>query len=266
MHIDKLHRFYLAVIFLTATFLHASDDYTKAFSKTVAFPSDGSIQVTSVNGQIHVTAWESDSVNIEAEIKVHARSQRDADRILEKVTIVVEQSGRHLSIEADYPRRESDGGFWNMLLNSGRTPVIHFTIKAPRHSNLELHSTNGDITAASICGKNSLHTTNGSIEAEGMEGSLEMHSTNGTVTAEVTAFQETDAIRLKTTNGNATLRLPAMIRADVHASTVNGSVRTDFPLTIRGKMMKHRIEGDINGGGGTIHVSTVNGNVRILEQ
>ncbi|MFZ5519068.1 MAG: DUF4097 family beta strand repeat-containing protein [Candidatus Zhuqueibacterota bacterium] len=266
MHALTWKNFCLAVVFLTATLVHASDDFTKHFSKTVEFKSAGDIQVTSVNGQIKATAWDSESVKIEAEIKVRARSQRDADRIMEKVTIVVEQTGGHLTIEADYPRHDSDSGFWNTLFTSGRTPVIHFTIKAPRQSNLDLHSTNGNIFASSVRGKNSMRTTNGNIEVENMEGSLELYSTNGSVTAEATDFQETDAIRMKTTNGNATLSLPATVRANVNASTVNGSVRTDFPLTIRGKVMKHRIEGDIDGGGGKIDISTVNGNVKILEQ
>lgn len=264
MNIKK--SFVLFFILIFAGSLLASDYYTKDFSKTVDFRSNGDIRVKTVNGKIDVTSWDKESVKIEAEIKVKARNRRDADKILDKVKIVIDKSSCQLTIEADYPKKRGDDSFWDALFNwNGKKPVVHFTIKVPRETNLDLRSTNGHVSAADVKGDNSLSTTNGGIEADGMAGSLDIRTTNGSVVAVVSVFGDRDKIRLKTTNGSVKLRLPTDVRADVTASTVNGAIRTDFPLTIQGKIMKRKISGEINGGGGNIDISTVNGSVKIYE-
>lgn len=264
MNIKKF--FALFLILILAGSLWASDYYTKEFSKTVDFRSNGDIRVKSVNGKIDVTSWDRESVKIDAKIKVKARNQREADKILEKVKIVIDKSSGRLSIEADYPKKRGDDSFWDAIFNwNGQKPVVHFTIRVPKESNLDLRSTNGHVSAADVKGDNSLSTTNGGIDADEMAGSLDIHTTNGSVVAVVSEFGDRDNIRLKTTNGSVKLRLPSDVRADVSASTVNGSIRTDFPLTIQGKIMKRRIRGEINGGGGKIDISTVNGSVKIYE-
>jgi hypothetical protein len=44
-------------------------------------------------------------------------------------------------------------------------------------------------------------------------------------------------------------------------STVNGSLNSEFPLTVQGRISKHRINATINGGGRRITLKTVNGSV-----
>jgi len=256
----------LFFIFIFTGVVFASNYYTKDFSKNIDFRSNGDIRVKTVNGKIDITSWDRESVKIEAEIKVKARNRRDAERILDKVKIIIDKSSGRLVIEADYPKKRGDDSFWDGLFGSNRQhPVINYTIKVPKESNLDLRSTNGHISVSDVSGDNSLSTTNGGIDADDMAGSLDIHSTNGSVTAVVTKFGNRDNIRLKTTNGGVKLRLPSDVSADVSASTVNGSIRTDFPLTIQGKIMKRKIKGEINGGGGEIDISTVNGSVKIYE-
>ncbi len=64
--------------------------------------------------------------------------------------------------------------------------------------------------------------------------------------------------------GSVSLALPEGTNADLHARTVNGSIRTDFPLTVRGKIGK-RVEGKLGEGGFKMNLSTVNGSIRILK-
>ena len=57
----------------------------------------------------------------------------------------------------------------------------------------------------------------------------------------------------------------ADIRADLSARTTNGSVQTDFPVTVQGTFRKNRLEGELNGGGASIELRTTNGGIRIRE-
>ena len=89
--------------------------------------------------------------------------------------------------------------------------------------------------------------------------------TNGSISSKLDRFEDDDRIYLKTTNGSIKLRLPEDAKADVEASTVNGSIHTDFALTVRGKILKRKLNGRINGGGGRVKLSTVNGSISIYE-
>ena len=60
--------------------------------------------------------------------------------------------------------------------------------------------------------------------------------------------------------------LPADVNADVRASTVNGDIETDFPLTITGRFGPRRLNGTIGRGGRSLSLETVNGGIRIKKQ
>lgn len=53
------------------------------------------------------------------------------------------------------------------------------------------------------------------------------------------------------------------VSGQIKASTVNGSINTEFPLTITGRLGPKHARGTINGGGERISISTVNGSVRL---
>jgi len=57
--------------------------------------------------------------------------------------------------------------------------------------------------------------------------------------------------------------LPASADLEVDASTVNGSMSTEFPLTIRGKWGPRHMSGTIGRGGRYLSLSTVNGNMNL---
>jgi DUF4097 and DUF4098 domain-containing protein YvlB len=63
-------------------------------------------------------------------------------------------------------------------------------------------------------------------------------------------------------NGSATAELPARLDADVEARTVNGSIQTDYPLEVTGKVGKHA-RGMVGIGGRKVHVTTVNGSINL---
>jgi DUF4097 and DUF4098 domain-containing protein YvlB len=49
----------------------------------------------------------------------------------------------------------------------------------------------------------------------------------------------------------------------VHASTVNGGISTDFPLTVQGRFGPKRLNGRIGDGGRTLSLTTVNGEIEL---
>ena len=260
----KLKRisFLVVLLSLCISFSLSAAVETKDFEKTIDFKSNGSVSVKTVNGKITIVSWNKSSVKIKAEIEVKADSRREAREILDKVEIIIEKRSDRLTIEPDYPKRRKSS-FWG---RNRSNPKVNFTIMVPKETNLRLRSTNGGIEVEDIEGEFDFRTVNGGIFAEDLLGSVDAATTNGSINIDVGKFENRDVINLKTTNGSIRLTLPSNIKADFEASTVNGSVKTDFPITIQGYVSRKRLEGEINGGGGRIGLSTVNGSIKINEQ
>jgi DUF4097 and DUF4098 domain-containing protein YvlB len=56
---------------------------------------------------------------------------------------------------------------------------------------------------------------------------------------------------------------PPNFSAEVNVSTHNGSIKTDIPITVTGKVRKGRLTGTIGTGEGKLHLETHNGSITI---
>lgn len=83
-------------------------------------------------------------------------------------------------------------------------------------------------------------TVNGNVVARGLTAAAAACSVNGGITVETTGWAT--------------------------ASTVNGSMSTDFPLTFRGKWGPKRMSGTIGEGGRTLSRSTGNGDMTLRKR
>jgi len=100
---------------------------------------------------------------------------------------------------------------------------------------------------------------NGSIDIAAGQHAGDVSTVNGAIHIGENAVVG----RVSTVNGGITLTLPADLHTDVKATTVNGDITTDFPLTITGRVSRHRIEGTIGGGGRLLSLETVNGSITL---
>jgi len=71
------------------------------------------------------------------------------------------------------------------------------------------------------------------------------------------------SICIVTYNGGIELASPQNLSAAVQASTHNGSIRTELPLTVVGNVSKRSISGTIGAGQGKVHLETHNGSITI---
>jgi hypothetical protein len=58
------------------------------------------------------------------------------------------------------------------------------------------------------------------------------------------------------------VKVPEGYSCQLSVSTVNGGVRTDFPVTMQGRLDKH-IELPLGSGGAPVKISTTNGGVHL---
>src|SRR6266702_2954377 len=148
---------------------------------------------------------------------------------------------------------------------SVRLVAVPFTVRLPRRVRLGATTVNGGVQVRGATAPVVAATVSGDVDAETADGPVSAVSVNGSVRARMRAFADTGEVSLFTVNGTATAELPARLDADVEASTVNGSINTDYPLTVTGKYMSHHLRGTVGNGGRRVHITTVNGSINLKQ-
>lgn len=259
----KTRTIYICLALLLTAFSVHAKTVIKEFKKTVDFRPNGTVYIRNNNGNIELESWENDYVDIYAEIIVRDKDDREAQDLLDEIQIKIEESGDRISIVPEYSSRTSSNNFWDWIFGSNSPPVINFKVKVPLETSPELESMNGNIMIENIRGVTKAGTLNGGIRLYRMQGSVDAHTTNGSIEAMLISTDRDDDVQIKTINGSIIVSLSEDIAAYIKASTINGGIETDLPLTIKGKILKKNIEASLNGGGGHISLSTVNGGIRI---
>lgn len=226
-----------------------------------AIPAGRAIEIKGVNGDVVATAASGSDVEVIAR-KTADRSDPD-DVTLE----VVEHEGG-VTICAMYP--STRGRQRNECLPGarGRSDVqnndvdVHFEVRVPRGVLFTGKTVNGRVRASGLTADVKAHTVNGSVNVS-TTGIAEASTVNGSITVRMGRTNWTDILSFETVNGGITIEMPDGVNADVSASTVNGSLSSDWPMTVRGRWGPKRMNGKIGNGGRELSLETVNGDIEL---
>jgi hypothetical protein len=167
-----------------------------------------------------------------------------------------------------------------VTINTGMSNA-NLTIEAPVNTNLHLKTTNGSgIEVTGINGDHEIENTNGSIHLTDVSGSVVAHTLNGAVIVSLSRITGTKPMSFTSLNGKIDVTLPADTKARLRLKSDNGSIYSDFDVTLdstskpaiedtRSSNGKYKISvdkaisGTINGGGPEYTFQTMNGNILI---
>ena len=248
---------------LLATLLALPAVQAQDFNWRRALASGKSLEIVGVNGSIEASA----ASGGEAQVSATKRAKRsDPDDV--EIEVVEHADG--VTICAVYPsKRESrpnecrpGGRGRNDTRNNDVT--VNWIVKVPAGVRLVGRTVNGEVSAEGLTANAELYTVNGGITVSTTSWAT-ASTVNGSIRARMGRADWEGDSELSTVNGDIRVTLPAAASLAVHASTVNGSMSTDFPLTIRGKWGPRRMSGTIGDGGGrSLELSTVNGSMELL--
>ncbi|HLA12001.1 MAG TPA: DUF4097 family beta strand repeat-containing protein [Pyrinomonadaceae bacterium] len=139
---------------------------------------------------------------------------------------------------------------------------VDFRLRVPAGVDLLVRTVNGDISAQSLSSNVESKTVNGNIRIA-TSGYADAKTVNGEISARMGNASWTGALNFKTVNGEIVIELPADTGANVHASTFNGTINSDFPLTSLGKNTKRKLSGTIGTGGRELLLKTLNGSINL---
>ena len=227
------------------------------------------LTIRNINGDIEARAGR----GAEAVVKVQKWARRHADPADVQIHVVQERDG--VTICAVYPwqdagpnecPRNSDHRRRHGDDEDDSNVTVRFTVEVPAGVDFVGHTVNGDASADSMPANGEVHTVNGSV-ALSARGHGSATPVNGTVN--VTLGRNDwgrEGGEFKTVNGDVVVTLPADLNADISASTLNGDLITDFPMTIQGRFGRQRMRGKIGTGGTDLEFATVNGDIKIRQR
>jgi DUF4097 and DUF4098 domain-containing protein YvlB len=218
------------------------------------------IEIKGINGGIEARAASGSEVVVTA-----TKRGRSRDTELVKVEMVEHEGG--VTICAVYPQRRSDkpnecrpgDGSGS---NSNNETEVEFEVQVPKGVHFIGRTVNGGIEAEGMPDDAFAYTVNGGVKVTA-GGEAHAETVNGSIRASMGRTDGRGPLTFKTVNGGITVELPASVAADVHAETVNGGIETDFPLTVKGRWVGRRIDGQIGGGGRRLDLETVNGSITL---
>ncbi|MGC2618744.1 MAG: DUF4097 family beta strand repeat-containing protein [Acidobacteriaceae bacterium] len=254
------------------------------FDKTLHVNGQVMLNVSTGSGYIHVSQGAGNEVHIVGH--VHANGWGFGATADDRVHQVlanppIEQTGNIIAIghhadwihnvSIDYEITVPHGTQLEANSGSGDLRLLDFggPLKASTGSGsiqasgatgiVDLGTGSGDIRADLHADDVKAHTGSGTIHLQGVDGSLYAHTGSGDIEV---GGKPTSGWKIETGSGSVTLNTGSA-RFTLDASTGSGDVHSDPPLTTHGSLERHHVQGDINGGGPTVRISTGSGDIRI---
>lgn len=214
------------------------------------------LEVSGINGSIEVEGTSGGDVVVDAEKRYRRSDPGD-------VKIVVERTQDGMRVCALY--RRGDGSFnedCDHQSTHNNDVEVKFHVKVPAGVNLVAKTVNGRVEIDDLHGDVEAATVNGGIELA-TTGLATANTVNGSIRVTMGEGDWNDGLEFRTVNGSIDVTMPGNVDAILDATSMNGHVDSDFPITTSGRISSHRLVGTIGDGGPRLRMSTINGGIEL---
>jgi putative adhesin len=236
---SQLSRFAAVACILAAFAAPASAKIERVVEKSFTVQPGVHLRVSTSGGDIHVVTSSDPVVKVVAKEHIRAGSEAEADEVLKKLDLTIEQDGNDVVATASY---ENGVGFH---LGSWPPVQVEFVVTVPAGASAELKTSGGDVTVGDLGGAVHARTSGGNIKLGSIGGDIDASTSGGNVVLE----EGRGSVRLSTSGGNVSADRvigPADldtsggdIRVDsvqntLKARTSGGDVRASFDGALKG--------------------------------
>ena len=203
------------------------------------------------NGGIAVKGWDQNQILVRARVQAGAPTAAEAEALGKQVRI--ETSGTKIHASGPESRRDYH---WD----------VSYEVFVPRRADLSLETHNGGIAIADVNGRIDFTALNGGVVLKRVGGAVRGSTTNGGLVIELSGDRwDGESMDVSTTNGGVIMSVPENYSARVETGTVNGSVNTEFPVTVQGRITR-QLALNLGSGGALIRAMTTNGGVNLKKR
>ena len=254
-----------ALILALALPIAAQAQQSEPFNWSGRVPAGRWIRVRDLNGSITVGAATGDNVEVIA-TKRWRRGDPNTVRIEtkkfgpndESVLICALWGERSSCDEHSYESHSDD----NDRRGRNNDVSVEFRVLVPRGVKVGVNTINGTVTVDGATSEVEAGTINGDVDVTTTGGRVNATNINGNVRARLGKLESDSPMEFKTITGNVSVEFGNDFGADVDLHTLNGSLNTNFEMTVSGRLDPKRIRAHIGRPGGPrISISTINGSV-----
>ena len=246
---------------------------TRTVEKTFAVQAGGNLQAATQGGDITIKTSDSPEVHVLVQQVIRASSEQEADEILSKLTLTLEQSGNDVTAEAKYEKRGPGSWFGNW------PPVtVSFVVTVPKNFNLKLNTSGGNIAVASLTGNVHARTSGGDLRFDRIDGDIDAGTSGGNVSlkegtaramlrtsgGDIEIDRAGGPTDVSTSGGNIKINSVAQL---ISATTSGGNVRAVITEPLKQDTLLSTSGGDVDvevvkGAGFELDASTSGGDVK----
>jgi DUF4097 and DUF4098 domain-containing protein YvlB len=151
--------------------------------------------------------------------------------------------------------------------NNNNDVSVTFHVLVPKGVRVGVGTVNGAVRVDGATSDIDASTVNGKLEVETSGGHVNASNVNGGIRARLGRVDNDGNMEFTTVNGAVSLEVAGDFGADVDMSTVNGSLNTDFPMTLTGRMNPRSLHAHVGREGGPrIRLTTVNGSIELRKR
>jgi hypothetical protein len=220
--------------------LSAHAKIERVVEKTFTVQPGGLLTVQTQGGNVRVETSNEAIVKVVAKETFKTNSESEADEILKKLTLVIEQQGEGVTAMSKYEKK-LPGFQWGSW-----PPVqVSFVVTVPSHYNVTLKTSGGDIVVADLVGKVHARTSGGNISLGKITGDVDAGTSGG----DVRLVEGLATVKLNTSGGNIKVDRAigetdldtsggdiaiGSVENMVHASTSGGNVSAGIVGALKG--------------------------------
>jgi hypothetical protein len=211
----------------------------RVVEKTFTVQPGGALHVATSGGSIRVQSAAVPTVTVVAREEIRAGSDAEADEVLKKLTLTIEQTGNDVSAVADY-EKSLVGFHWN-----GAPVTVNFVVTVPVAYNADLKTSGGNISVSDLGGNVHARTSGGNLSLGKISGEVDCATSGGEASLEegrssvrlassggsISVGRAVGPTELRTSGGN--LRIDSA-EGTLDARTSGGNIHAAFKGALKG--------------------------------
>lgn len=237
----------------------------REFRWSKSLPAGSWVRLHNITGDVTVTATDGDRVEVVALRRGSSgdtETRVEVDEHASGVTVCVLHTA---DAYCDERGARSEGHRRRSRRSSDNHAYYNFEVRVPRRLRVAANSVTGDVRVTGTTGELRAASVSGDVRVERVRATtrLDAVSVSGDVTAQLDQLADGTDLSVTSVSGDITVTMPQDAGVALTMSTLSGALESDFPLNIRGRMSKQKINATIGSGRSDMRVSTVSGDVRL---
>jgi hypothetical protein len=224
------------------------------------------LEVKGISGSVHAMRASGDRFEVVA--TKHGR-RSDFDEV--EIDMVEHADG--VTVCALYPGRRGrtascESGDSNNGNMRDLDVEVEFEVHVPAGVNFVGRSVSGDVEAVGLSGDVEAFSVSGDIDIT-TSGIAQGSTVSGDISVTMGRGTWDGTLEFHTVSGDVDIALPQDLRADVFFESLSGELQSDFAITMEGRRSQfigQNIRGTIGGGGGSLSLKSVSGDVNVTRR